>query len=112
MPLHRCYARRKNICKNVIKTILWEKDTIASRRDMEATGVREKLWLVKMINVRGNTKVINPVAPYVLNDVDLLVFMSRLATFQMPSRYCGAITKHITFKKLSGMKAYDWHVIM
>lgn len=102
----------KNVCENVVKTILGEKDTIASRRDMEATGVREELWLVKTTNVRGKTKVIKPAAPYVLNDVDLPIFMSRLAALHVPSGYCGAVAKHITQRKLSGMKAHDWHVVM
>lgn len=102
----------KNVCENVVKTILGEKDNIASRRDMEATGVRPELWLVKVTNDRGKTKVIKPVAPYVLNDADIVVFMSRLAALQVPSGYCGAIAKHITLKKLSGMKAHDWHVVM
>ena len=66
----------KNVCENVVKTIIGEKDTIASRRDMEATGVREELWLVKTTSARRKTKVIKPVAPYVLNDVDLPIFMS------------------------------------
>lgn len=69
----------KNVCENMVKTILGEKDSIASRRDMEAIGVREELWLVKMTNGRGKTKVIKPVAPYVLNDAYLPKFMSRLA---------------------------------
>ena len=80
----------KNVCENVVKTILGEKDSIASRRDMEAIGVREELWLVKMTNDRGKTKVIKHVAPYVLNDADLSIFMSRLAALQVPSGYCGA----------------------
>ena len=102
----------KNVCENVVKTILGEKDTIASRRDMEATGVREELWLVKTTDARGKTKVIKPVAPYVLNDAELPVFMSRLAAIQVPTGFCGAIAKHVTAKKLSGMKAHDWHVVM
>lgn len=102
----------KNVCENVVKTILGEKDTIASRRDMEATGVREELWLVKTTDARGKTKVIKPVAPYVLNEAELPVFMSRLAAIQVPTGYCGAVAKHVTAKKLSGMKAHDWHVMM
>lgn len=102
----------KNVCENVVKTILGEKDTVASRRDMEATGVREELWLVKLTNERGKTKVIKPLAPYVLNDEDLNTFMARLIAIQVPSGYCGAIAKHVNAKKLSGMKAHDWHVLM
>lgn len=92
----------KNVCENVVKTILGDKDTIASRHDMRTTGVCEELWLVKTTNARGKTKVIKPVAPYVLNDAELSIFMSRLAAIQVPTWYCGAIAKHITTKKLSG----------
>lgn len=57
----------KNVCETV-KTILREKDTIASKRDIETIGVRKELWLVKTIDDGGKTKVIKPVAPYVMND--------------------------------------------
>ena len=53
------------------------------RRDVEATEVRKKLWLVKTTNARGKTKVIRPVAPYVLNEAELHVFMSRLAAIRV-----------------------------
>ena len=92
--------------------ILGEKDTIASKRDMEATRMHEELWLVKTTDARGKTKVIKPVAPYMLNDAEFPVFMSRLVAIQIPTRFCGTIAKHVTAKKLSEMKAYDWHVVM
>ena len=111
-PLHGCYARQKNVCENVVRTIIGEKDTIASRQDMEATGVHEALWLVKTTDARGKTKVVKPVAPYMLKDVELSIFMSRLAAIQVLTGFCGAIGKHVTAKKLSGMKSHDWHVVM
>ena len=111
-PLHGCYACKKNVCKNVVRTMLGDNDTIASRRDMEATRVREELWLVKTTDARGKTKVIKPVAQCVLNNMELPVFMSRLVAIQVPTGFCVAIGKHVIAKKLSGMKAHDWHVVM
>ena len=67
---------------------------------------------MKTTEAWGKTKVVKPVAPYVLNDAELSVFMSRLAAIQVPTGFCGVIGKHVTGKKLSGMKAHDWHVVM
>ena len=49
---------------------------------------------------------------YVINNAELHIFMSRLEAIQVPIGYCCAIAKHVTTKKLSGMKAHDWHVVM
>ena len=52
------------------------------------------------------------VAPYILNDAELPIFMFRLAAIQILTGYSGIIAKYMTTKKLSGMKAHDWHVLM
>lgn len=46
----------------------------------------------------SETKVIKPVTPYILNDVDLPIFMSRLVAIHVSTGYCGAIAKHVTNK--------------
>jgi hypothetical protein len=51
-------------------------------------------------------------APYVLKEDELIVFMDCLKSLQMPTEYCGAPLKHVAKKKLSAMKAHDWHIFM
>lgn len=66
---------KKNICKNVVKTLFGEIDTIAFTCDMEATWIREDIWLVRTTNAWGIAKIIKFRALYVLNEVDLPVSM-------------------------------------
>lgn len=103
---------KKNVCENVVKTILGEKDTIASRWDKKTTQIRKKLCLVKTMNARNKTQVIKSVAPYVTNDAEPHIFICRLAAIEVPTWYCGNIAKQVITKKLSGMKARGWHVVM
>ena len=34
----------KNVCENILKTIMGEKDTAAVRLDMQQMGIRPQLW--------------------------------------------------------------------
>ena len=45
----------KNIANSVLKFIFGEKDTSESRRDLQALGVRRKLWLRPDIHKATNT---------------------------------------------------------
>ena len=72
----------------------------------------QTLWVVKMADAWDKMKVIKPTTSCVLNEAELPLFMSRLSAIQVPTGFCDAIAKLVTAKKLGGMKAHDWHVIM
>jgi hypothetical protein len=51
-------------------------------------------------------------APYVLKEDELIVFMDCLKSLRVPTEYCSVPLKHVARKKLSAMKAHDWHIFM
>jgi hypothetical protein len=52
------------------------------------------------------------VAPYILKAHELQAFMDCLTSLWVPTNYCSAPLKHVVNKKLSTMKAHDWHIFM
>lgn len=98
---------------NYVEDILGEKNIFASICEMEATCVREHLWLVENLsNERGKKKFIMPLAPYVLIGEHLSTFTARLTTLEVSLRYCGKFSEHMHAKTLSGMTTHDWFVPM
>ncbi len=73
-------------------------------------GNKTSLWLFQDPHVLD--RWLKPMAPYVLKEDELIVFMDCLKSLQMPTEYCGAPLKHVAKKKLSAMKAHDWHIFM
>jgi hypothetical protein len=51
-------------------------------------------------------------APYVLKEDELIVFMDCLKSLKMPIEYYSAPLKHVAKIRLSAMKAHDWHIFM
>jgi len=51
-------------------------------------------------------------APYVLKEDEFIVFMDCLKSLRVPIKYCSAPLKHVAKRKLSTMKAHDWHIFM
>ncbi len=51
-------------------------------------------------------------APYVLKEDELIVFMDCLKSLRVPTEYCSAPLKHVAKKKLLTMKAHDWHIFI
>jgi hypothetical protein len=100
----------KNVCESLIKFVFKTKDTIKVCRDMEVCGVWPHLWLKQ--DPHNSSKNFKPIAPYVLMPKELKTFMSRLGSLKVPSDYCGALGKHIMYRKLGLMKSHDWHVLM
>ncbi len=49
-------------------------------------------------------------APYILKEDELIVFMDCLKSLKVPTEYCSAPLKHVAKKKLLAMKAHDWHI--
>jgi hypothetical protein len=51
-------------------------------------------------------------APYVLKEDELNVFMDCLKSLRVPTEYCSVPLKHVAKKKLSTLKAHYWHIFM
>jgi hypothetical protein len=92
----------KNIAENVIKHLIREKDTLATRRDLEQANVMHDLWLRREL---GSYK--KPHAPYVFIDAERVRSMKHVFGIQTPIGYNATLTKHVGEEKLSQLKSHD-----
>ncbi|KAL3699461.1 hypothetical protein R1sor_017483 [Riccia sorocarpa] len=69
----------KNICNNLLKTILGEKDQPAVRQDMQNRGIHSDLWLQTVSHRLPNRApvTLKPKAPWVLSPFQREVFLAR-----------------------------------
>jgi hypothetical protein len=95
----------KNICENIVQTIFGIKDTIVVRQDLKEEGIRPHLCLLQDPHVP--VRWLKPMAPYVLKEDELIVFMDCLKSLRVPTEYCNAPLKHVAKTKLLAMKAHD-----
>ena len=102
----------KNFAENLLKTICGfkEKDSVKVRRDMQREGIRRDLWMVPDPN--NSTRMLKPVANYVLTAKEFDTFCTRLENLKVPSEYCSEIGGHIRNRKFSALKSHDYHILI
>ena len=102
----------KIFAENLLKTICGfrEKDSVKVRRDMQREGVRKDLWMVR--DPRNNSRMLKPVANYVLTVKEFDTFCTRLENLKVPSEYCSEIGSHIRNKKFGALKSHDYHILI
>lgn len=100
----------KNLCENIVKTLLAMKDSPRSRQDAHNLGIREELWLQE--TARPNADYYMPHAPYVLSPSERKEFVGIISNIRTPTNYVGAIHKRLMDGKLQYMKTHDYHVFM
>jgi hypothetical protein len=100
----------KNLCENIVKTLLSMTDTPGSRVDAEALGIREETWL--QAPRRRNDDFYMPHAPYILSAEERAEFIAIVSNIRTPTNYVGAIHKRFKDGKLQYMKTHDYHVLM
>jgi hypothetical protein len=93
-----------------VQKIFGIKNTIVVRQDLKEEGIRPHLWLFQDPHVHD--RWLKPMAPYVLKEDELIVFMDCLKSLRVPTKYCSAPLKHVAKKKLLAMKAHDWHIFI
>ena len=98
----------RNVSDNVLKHIFGDKDTLATRRDMEQAEVMQELHLIRGHN--GNYQ--KPKAPYVFTEAEKVRFLSLVCSTKVPSGFSSTLTKHIGEKRLQGLKSHDHHVLL
>lgn len=99
----------KNIAESVLKFLFGDKDTVESRKDMEALGVRRELWLRPRPNRQSFTK---PQAPYVFTDAEKKLFIEEVSAICTPTGYGSALGKHLKKSKFQGLKSHDYHCLI
>ena len=100
----------KNVCENILKTIMGEKDSAVVRLDMQQMGIRPQLWL-STVGPNQN-RLWLPNAPYVLSVADRREFMDTLRSIRTPSRYVSTLHARINDGKLRGLKSHDYHILL
>jgi hypothetical protein len=101
---------KKNICENLLKTVLGTKDSYGSRQDMQELGIRRDLWLGPSENERDLFSL--PKAPYVLTASKRTNVFDIIKNLKTPSNFVGAIAKCVEEGKLRYMKSHDFHILM
>ena len=104
-PMH-C---EKNVCENLIRTLLGETDGVKSREDLRVHGIRRHLHLQP--NLDGVTYFMLD-APYVLKREEKEEFFKTLREIKFPTNYVGSLKQRLEDGKLSGLKTHDFHILM
>jgi hypothetical protein len=100
----------KNLCENMLKTVIGTKDSYGSRQDMQEIGIRSDLRLEPSRNERELFTL--PTAPYILSRTERTKVLDIIRSLKTPSHYVGAIAKAVDDGKLRYMKSHDFHVLM
>ena len=100
----------KNLCENMLKSVLSAKDSYGSREDMQEHGICRDLWLASSENARDLYHM--PKAPYILTATERTIVLDIIKNLKTPSNYMGAIAKCVDDGKLRYMKSHDFHVLM
>jgi hypothetical protein len=83
----------KNLCKNIVKTIMGKKDSLGSRQDMEDLDIRRELWLHESRR-RGESFFI-PEPSYTLSIEEKTTFLSVIEKLKTPTNYVSALHKRV-----------------
>ena len=100
----------KNLCDNMLKTLLAMNDIPGSRIDAQELGIREETWLADPRRCQDDFHM--PHAAYTMTAAERLEFMDIVSNMRTPIHYVGAIHKRMEDGKLQYMKTHDYHVLM
>lgn len=98
----------RNVSDNVLRHLFGEKDSVATRQDMEEVGRMEHLHL----RPQPGGNYLKPKAPYVFSNEERNTFLRLVSTTKVPSGYSATLTKHIEQNRLAGLKSHDHHVLI
>lgn len=98
----------QNVSDNILSHLFGEKDSVATRQDMEEVGRMEHLHLQPLPG--GNYS--KPRAPYVFTTEERNTFLHLVSTTKVPSGYSSTLTKHVEQNRLAGLKSHDHHILI
>ena len=99
---------KKNICKNIVYTILGKNNYARAREDMMEMGIHEKLWLhLCSNNLEHFTK---SHATYVITPTNKQKFLDLIGRLRTPTDYVIGINLHVSDGRLRFMKFHDYHI--
>ena len=100
----------KNVCDNILRTFMGDKDNAVVRIDLQQRGIRLQLWLQR--RERNAGRFWQPDALYVLSAVDKKEFLDTFKSIRTPSRYVSTLYTKTSDGKLRGLKSHDYHILM
>lgn len=100
----------KNVCDNIVNTLLGIERKTNSRRDLKKLGLRGDLHLVPI----GNDLFDLPSSPYTLSPGLQRLFCLILKGVRFPVGYASHIRKNVQVKKrkVVGLKSHDNHILL
>ena len=100
----------KNLCENMLRTLLGMNDSPRSMVDAEDLGIREEIWLQPPR--RQQDEYYMPHALYVFRANECMEFVGIVSNIRTPTNYVGGIHKRLADGKLQYMKTYNYQVFM
>jgi hypothetical protein len=100
----------KNLCENILQTLMGETDYPRAREDMQDMGIREELWLRPSGDVQGQYGKPHPT--YVLTPVEREKVLDVIRKLRTPIDYAGCVHTHVLEGRLRFLKSHDYHVFM
>jgi len=83
----------KNLCENILKTLMAMNDNPGSRQDAQNLGIREEIWLQPSTQVNVDNYMLH--APYILDVNERKEFVGIISNIRTPTNYVDAIHKRI-----------------
>lgn len=104
----------KNITEHILNTLMGNgksKDGPSARRDMEAMGIKKKLWL-KVDNVTKKTTMED--GSFLMTKKEKIDFCTTLKNLKVPKGFCSNLRSCVTVSPpdLKNFKSHDYHVVM
>ncbi|XP_026410872.1 uncharacterized protein LOC113306110 [Papaver somniferum] len=104
----------KNITEHIVNTVLENsksKDGLNARKDMEAMGIKKRLWLKEDDNT-GKTTMED--GSFSLTKDEKVAFCTVLNTLRVPSNFCSNLRNNVGINppELKNLKSHDYHVMM
>ena len=100
----------KNLCENMVKTLLAMNDNIGSRVDAQLLHIHEEIWLQDPCREQDDYYMRD--APYTMTAVEQREFMDVVSNIRTPTNYVSAIHKRFEDGKLQYMKTHNYHIVM
>lgn len=100
----------KNLCENILKTILGEMDFPRASRDFEDMGIRPELWL--RAHSGSDDEVFVPDATYFMNKEEKRIFVDFMKSLRTPTNYASAIHALVEDAKFRLLKSHHLHLLM
>ncbi|XP_026433102.1 uncharacterized protein LOC113330515 [Papaver somniferum] len=101
--LYRCDAYEKNITEHIVNTVLGNsksKDGLNARKDMEAMGIKKRLWLKEDDNT-GKTTMED--GSFALTKDEKVAFCTVLKNLRVPSNFCSNSQQRWLMKGFKGL---------